>query len=390
MDTLIELYDERPMENVLATDMFKPRRTVFICNREAAADRSLERKLKDYIRYRGLSTELVFMDAKHYSVSSVLATLRQAVSMYPDCTIDITGGTDDELFASGMLCAEKDIPVITYSIKLNRFFNIQNAPEYEDLSCPIRYDAEDFFRMAGGVMREGRVDNAILENYFDIIDPFFDMFMKNRRKWGDIVSYIQQVSQGPKDQPVKLEVTGDYTVKGERGRRIVAPEEELQQLESIGLLRDLRIERGERVRFAFKDAQVRKWLRDVGSVLEIYTYKKCMECGLYNDVHTSVVVDWEKNAACDKVTNEIDVMAVRGVIPVFISCKTCPVTTEALNELAILRDRFGGKGARAAIVTTESCRTVTINRAHELDIEVIEQRDIVSGQWKERLKIIAK
>lgn len=390
MNTLIELYDERPLENVLGTDMFHPERTVFVCNRESSNNSDLERKLKDYIRYRGLKTELVFMDAKHYSVSSVLTTLRQAVSMYPDCTIDITGGTDDELFASGMLCAEKNIPVITYSIKLNRYFSIRNAPEFENLECTIQYSTEDFFRMAGGMMREGRVDNAILENYFDVIDPFFEIFMKNRRKWGDIVSYFQQVSQCPKDQPPKLKITGAYTVKGERGRRISAPEEALRHLERIGMLRELRIEPGERVSFTFKDEQVRKWLRDVGSVLEICTYKKCVECDLYNDVHTSVIVDWEKNANRDKVTNEIDVMAVRGVIPVFISCKTCAVTTEALNELAILRDRFGGKGARAAIVTTENCKAVTINRARELDIEVIEQRDIVSGQWKNRLKALAK
>lgn len=390
MDTLIELYDERPLENVLATDMFKPKRTVFICNREASADGHFERKMKDYVRYRGLPTEIVFMDAKQYSVSSVLEALGRIVDQYPDCVLDITGGTDDELFAAGILCSEKDIPVITYSLTLNRFFSIRNALEYEDLGCPIRYSAEDFFRMAGGVMREGRVDNAILENYFDIIDPFFDIFMKNRRKWGSIVAYFQQVSQIPREQPIKLEVSGAYTVKGERGRRISAPEDTLRQLEHIGMIHDLHIEPEKKVSFVFRDAQVRKWLRDVGSVLEIYTYKKCVECGLYNDVHTSVVVDWEKNAFRDKVTNEIDVMAVRGVIPVFISCKTCAVTTEALNELAILRDRFGGRGAHAVIVTTDSCKAVTINRARELDIEVFEQRDIVSGQWKNRLKAIAK
>ena len=391
MFTLIELYDERPMENVLCTDMFNPERTVFICNRETSNKSDIERKLKEYIRYRGLDTELVFMDVKHYSVNSVLATLRQAVSMYPDCALDITGGTDDELFAAGILCAEKaDIPVITYSIKLNRFFSIQNAPELDNLECTINYTAEDFFRMAGGMMRQGRVDNSKLENYFDIIDPFFDVFMKNRRKWGNIVSYIQQLSRIPKEQPVKLEVSGDYTVKGERGRRISAPEDALKQLERTGMISGLRIEREKNVSFTFKDEQVRKWLRDVGSVLEVYTYKKCVECGLYNDVHTSVVVDWEKNASRDKVTNEIDVMAVRGVIPVFISCKTCQISTEALNELAILRDRFGGQGAMAAIVTTESCKTVTINRAHELGIMVIEQRDIVSGQWRDRLRVLGK
>ena len=44
--------------------------------------------------------------------------------------------------------------------------------------------------------------------------------------------------------------------------------------------------------------------------------------------------------------------------------------TEALNELAILRDRFGSGIARAAIVTAEPTRAVTRHRAEELGIDV--------------------
>ncbi len=389
MKTLIELYDERPLENVLSTEMFKPERTIFICDEEKA-ESSAQRKLKDYFRHRGIDTELVFVTAKHYSASSVLKTLRSVTDMYPDCAIDITGGTDDELFASGLLCAEKDIPVFTYSINRNSFYSIRKAPFPDAMKCTIEYKAEDFFRMAGGSMRSGRVDNAILKNYFDIIDPFFDIFMKNRRKWGDIVSYIQRVSQTPKEQPVRLIVKGDYNVKGDRGRRLIAPEATLRELEEIGMIKDLAIVPDTSVSFAFKDEQIRKWLRDVGSVLEIYMYKMLVDSGLFNDVHTSVVVDWEKNVNRDSVTNEIDVMAVRGVIPVFISCKTCAVGTEALNELAILRDRFGGKGARAAIVTSERGTAVMRNRARELDIAVFEQQDLISGGWKEKLSALMK
>lgn len=389
MKTLIELYDERPLENVLSTDMFKPERTIFICD-EASAEGGAQRKLKDYFRHRGIDTELIFVSAKHYSASSVLKTLRQVTSVYPDCAIDITGGTDDELFASGLLCAEKDVPVFTYSIKRNSFYSISKAPFPDAMKCTIEYKAEDFFRMAGGSMRRGRVDNAILENYFDMIDAFFAVYMKNRRKWGDAVSYIQRISQTPKEQPVRLKAEGGYTVKGERGRRISAPENILSELEKIGMIKNLVITPDIEVSFTFKDEQVRKWLRDVGSVLEIYIYKKFADSGLFNDVHTSVVVDWEKNVNRDGVTNEIDVMAVRGVIPVFVSCKTCAVSTEALNELAILRDRFGGKGARAAIVTSERGTAVMRNRARELDIAVFEQQDLYSDDWKEKLAALMR
>ena len=36
MKTLIELYDERAIENVLAADMFRPKRIVYLCPTEVA------------------------------------------------------------------------------------------------------------------------------------------------------------------------------------------------------------------------------------------------------------------------------------------------------------------------------------------------------------------
>ena len=113
----------------------------------------------------------------------------------------------------------------------------------------------------------------------------------------------------------------------------------------------------------------RTWLRDIGSVLELYTYKCCLDAGVFSDVSVSVVVDWKEKS---DVSNEIDVMAAKGVTPFFISCKTSDVRTEALNELAILRSRFGGEMARAAIVTTQYANATIRHRALELKIDVID------------------
>ena len=45
MQTLIELYDERPIENVLAMEVFRPAEVVFLCPAEAAQDRAMQEKL---------------------------------------------------------------------------------------------------------------------------------------------------------------------------------------------------------------------------------------------------------------------------------------------------------------------------------------------------------
>ncbi len=385
METLIELFDQRPLENILGAEMFRPKRVVYICPEPAARNAALHRKMRLYLSRRGLQAELIFFKADVYDADAVLALLRAILERYPDCAMDITGGTDAVLFAAGLLSAEASIPVFTYSRKKNAFYNIRNAAFADGRVCTLRYDVEDFFRMAGGSVREGRVSNALLERYLPDFDPFFELFLDFRREWTSIVTYLQRVSAPGGDGSCSLDVSGPYTVKGERGSRINAPEDALHALENIGFIRDLRISE-DRVSFRFRDGQIRSWLRDVGSVLETYVYKACLDTGLFDDVRLSVIVDWEGENKAGSVSNELDVMCSCGVVPLFISCKTCDVKTEALNELAVLRDRFGGQMARAAIVTAERGNARMRNRAAELDIQVIELSDLTAGRLQQRLK----
>ena len=101
-------------------------------------------------------------------------------------------------------------------------------------------------------------------------------------------------------------------------------------------------------------------------------------------------MNWEGGTTQrNAVTNEIDVVAVEGVQPIFISCKTSDIRTESLYELAVLRDRFGGKGSRAIIVTSAPAsrnRALMRMRAAELNIEVIELNDLDKNRLVKRLR----
>ncbi len=385
MNTLIELYDERPIENVLASEVFQPERTVFLCPKEIAQSKTVREKMQAYFRHCGLKTELVFLESSLYYAEKLDRQLRTVIGQYPDCVVDITGGTDAALFACGSVCIDLNIPAFTYSRKKNCFFNIHNAEFADELPCTVSHSVEDCFMMAGGAFRKGRVDNAVLGKYIDTFDEFFRIYLLHRNEWNKAVSYIQGVSQSGKEQSASLYVSASSKVGGPRGIKYSAPEGLLRSLEKLGYLKKLSIE-GSQVSFSFKDRQIRTWLRDIGSVLELYVYKQCLESGLFQDVCTSAIVDWEGDFKKDNVTNEIDVIAMRGIMPLFISCKTCAVDTDALNELAILRDRFGGKGSKALIVTTQRCRSITRHRAFELDIEVIDLDDLKAGSIKEHIR----
>ena len=390
MNTLIELYDERAIENVLAADMFRPQRIVYLCPTEVAQSRERQEQIGDFFLHRGWNPELIFLEASLYKVDRIVRQLLAISEKYPDCALDVTGGSDAELFAAGLFAAKANVRVFTYSRKKNRFYNISGAEFADNLPCNISYSVKDFFLMAGGTLLPGRVDNGTLKKYLDDINPFFDCFLCYRRDWTNIITYMQRVSPSEYGQVPSMQVQGNFTVKGERGGRISAKEDALQAFQRINFLHDLEIVSGEKVSFRFRDVNTRAWLRDVGSVLELYVYKACLDAGIFIDIISSAVVRWNEVLGHASVINEIDVMATRGVVPLFISCKVSDVKTEALNELAILRDRFGGKGAKAAIVSTGRCNAAARHRAAQLGIAVIDRDELETGKLVYRLKVIMK
>lgn len=390
MKTLIELYDERIIENVLGPESFHPEHIVYLCPPEVTENETRRKNLKQFLQSRGLQAELEFLSTSLYKSDRILHQLRKVAAQNADCAMDVTGGSDAALFAAGMFCSESDIPVFTYSRKRNRFYNISNAPFADELPCMLSYNVEEFFRMAGGTMRKGRVDNATLGNYKNQIQPFFDLYLQHSREWTDFIIFMQRISQVQHGERIPLSVSGSYVQKGEHGSRITANPKLLKGLERIGFLKNLCVADGEKVTFEFADEQVRAWLRDVGSVLELFMYQACKDTGIFNDVVSSAIVDWDGTIGHESVSNEIDVVAARGVVPLFISCKACEVKTEALNELAILTDRFGGKGAKAVIATTEPCNAAARHRAAQLGIAVIDREELENGKAGARLRVIMK
>ncbi|MBQ3424692.1 MAG: DUF1887 family protein, partial [Clostridia bacterium] len=200
------------------------------------------------------------------------------------------------------------------------------------------------------------------------------------------ISYIQAISSA---EAGALEARGKETEKA-GDRWVTANATLLRALEEAGLIWDLRMAEGS-VAFHFPDETIRFWLRDIGAVLELQVFRACLAAECFDDVVISAVVNWEGGTSQrDSVTNEIDVVAVRGIQPVFISCKTSEIRTEALNELAILRDRFGGETSRAIIVTSAPAtknRAAMRRRAAELRIEVVEGGELDLESLTQRLRL---
>ena len=75
--TLVELFDERPLENVLGVEIFHPDKVIYVC--PEGTPELAQRQLKDYFDHRGIATAMEFLYVNIYDTEKILAlgTLNQ-------------------------------------------------------------------------------------------------------------------------------------------------------------------------------------------------------------------------------------------------------------------------------------------------------------------------
>ena len=87
MNTLIELYDERAIENVLAADMFRPQRIIYLCPTEVAQSRARQVQFCAFSRHRGCDPELSFLLPTLHKLHRILWQLLAISEKYLDCAM---------------------------------------------------------------------------------------------------------------------------------------------------------------------------------------------------------------------------------------------------------------------------------------------------------------
>ena len=113
---------------------------------------------------------------------------------------------------------------------------------------------------------------------------------------------------------------------------------------------------------SYKNEQIRKCLIKAGLVLELRVTLAGIEAydelddPVYNDVVNGAFIDWDGSTPNTPETynteNEIDVLMMHGIVPVFVSCKNGAVGTDELYKLSAVAAKFGGKYAKKVLVAT--------------------------------------
>lgn len=360
--TVVEFFDNVPIENILsALICIRPTRVIMVGQDLDKIKKSIGR-FERILAARSLEVEMIPCLVYKNNLQNIVDRLSRIADKYDDCVFDLTGGEDLYLVGIGAL-----IERLGNRIQCHRF-NLNNGTltdcDADGNVCEVgsfNVSAEENIIINGGVIvKEGTYAWDFCEELVRDVESAFDICRKDPVAWNDRVGMISALCElfGDGGQELSVSFDKEYakTNLRRRGLDFFGLESTLKELEACGLVRDLRSDKST-LSFSFKDRQTRKILTVSGQVLELFVairmkgLKDADGNALYHDVRVGVVVDWDMRAE-DKyrTVNEIDVFAMKGAIPVFISCKNGDFDAEELYKLFSVAERFGSKYAKKAIV----------------------------------------
>jgi len=366
--TIIEFYDKVLIENIAGALQYEPQRVILVGD-------NLKRMKKDILVYqsilrnKGINTELSCQSVNRNDLRNIVDRLSAVVESNDDCVFDLTGGEELYLVAVGIIMARYEGRVRCHHFNLNndRLYGFKDNGEFGTAKA-FSISIEDNIALYGGKIitdpkkRIYTYDWDFSEDFRRDIDAIWSICKKSPRVWNSQISSIGAVSeiyQRKDTLKVAFDVNEAAQKLKQRGYKYTCVGRIMLELEKRGLITYL--EKGEKISFAFKNQQVKRCLTVAGQALELAVANKMLALTekdgspVYHDVRVGVVIDWDGGDGKDeyRTVNEIDVMAMKGAIPVFISCKNGAFDVNELYKLNTVAERFGDKYSKKILITTQ-------------------------------------
>lgn len=364
--TLIEFYDKTAIENIAGSLLCKPKRMILIGDSQRRM-KNAAATYQSILAKKGIETEITFRSINRNNLQSIVATLEKIVEENEDCTFDLTGGEELYLVAVGIIMNR-----FQNKIQCHRF-NFHNESiidcDANGSVCATKtadIDVEDNIRIYGGrLISDSSCESfsfpwTFNSDFESDIDSMWKICREKPHAWNKQIGVLGSLCD---IFDIGDSLTLSFGIQAanaslEDNARFIYPSRILCELHKKKLI-NLSVS-GDTVSIIFKNEQIKRCLTVSGQILELFVAKimRSLTDGeglpLYNDVRVGVVMDWDRVDETDQcqTINEIDVLAIRGVVPVFVSCKNGWFNVNELYKLNSVSKRFGSKYAKMILATT--------------------------------------
>lgn len=399
--TLIELFDTCQVENAIAGLRFQPERIVFIGFKEIMTKRKMK-SLEDFFHSRSENIEVSFEIVARYDFDSIVEKLNGIIDIYEDCAFDLTGGKEVVLAAMGAVSAVRNIPMFQINVRTGQISRIKNCDSIYETEKSVMTIDEAVALNNCSLLRNEKDDFSweFTQEFIQDIESLWTICQKNFGLWNRQCAVLANCEKfGTIDGNLCVSVNLAHMKTCRQD--IFFNKWTIQDLVNHHLITSYCVE-DDVLRFQYKNRQVRQCIIKSGNVLELYCYLLLREIeaenpGYYDDMDIGVYIDWdgvvhENSSEVADTKNEIDIMVMRDLVPVFISCKNGGVDKTALYELDTVSRRFGGKYAKRVLIASYissdlSSHKHIVQRAVDMQIDrVIDLEHMSREALKKALK----
>ena len=391
--TLIEFYDENPIENLSGALTVPADKIIFLGHKKVMEKITWE--ISNFLKYRGFAGEIVYIHTIPHELDSVMEVLEDILSQNKACTFDVTGGDDLTLFAFGRVFerhSKNGTQIHWLNVRTGRT-NDLGATEQSSEDRPFLTVDENIMLHGGVVVYEDIQPGTtyewdLNEDFLQDVATMWEICCGNAGQWNYQTSLLAKIEtiNAQEEDTLLLEVDSYdlYSHFDELGIQLnltgIFP-----KLYKEGLLTDYYLDTNF-FRVRYKDEQVKRCLTKAGAILELKTYilaislKDSSEHPLFSDGKPGVYIDWDGQVhewwEDVDTTNEIDVILTKGMVPVFISCKNGTFSVEELYKLCTVADKFGAGYAKKCLVFSDEEKIIgskehLFARAEAMGVELI-------------------
>ncbi len=371
--TLIEFFDVEMQENILATLILKPERTVFFGKDKRKMEKFVSR-ISGILKDKNITTSFSVISVNTNDFGAVREMLSSLCDTYPECVFDMLGGEEIVLAAMGAVASERNIPLYSIRPRNKKIRRILLQGDTSQAVFSVSLSTSQSIRLFGGTVTECSIlkeENAIIR--------LWDICKKNCRGWNtateQLSKYIPSLEEKPDFDGVTVHIPTHLPEENSfaPSYRINNMLSLLDEIQALKLAHVKNI--GDQKTYTFSSPDILSFLEKSGNILEYYTLYAISRLPQITDAVSGAVIDWDHPPDADDeddVKNEIDVLATAGTIPVFISCKNGSVDSDELYKLNTVAERFGGKYAKKLLVMSYyDVPDSFIQRAHAMNICLI-------------------
>ncbi len=381
--TLIEIYDNTPLENLIGILTLCPEKAIVVGTEQPMLVDI--QYIKRVLEMKGLSVTLETRVVDPFDVHGTRQTFETIAQIEPSCVFDLTGG-DERLIAAATSVAEQ------YKLQSQHMHipsGVATDIDGDGTLAPITAPSltvRELITLHGGAVTACTSSPACTDQEAEAL---WNLTRNHPREWNSHIKLLMTLEKGHyRSQTVSL---SPHDIPKHAKQRFT---EIRSKLNARGIIHNQSTP--DEIRYTYTKPYFRSLLEKAGNLLEhksFYEAQATMYEGntLFNDVCMGVSIDWNDTLRGNqKVTNnEIDLLLMCGVRPLFVSCKNGDVDENELYKLATVADRFGGKYARKMLIVTElepdspQAREALTRRAADMSIHLVANAGRLSPEeWK--------